>query len=393
MRRYSLLYFFSQSLKSLSRNAVMSSAAILVLMACLIVLGNFAAILYNINYNLSGLGVYNEIYCFVDTTITSDSSEISNLQYLVNAGEDVTPNSETASGAALVSAYEKVIELDNFVNLSDAVNNMESVELLIKECKDMLAELTDMDELAIQTTYYEGLEARYEIVVMRINSLQNIRTLISRLDNVASYTLTSKASGLEEMKEKYSEYPTVFDNFKNNTLPDRFTITYSDNAAVETLEYNLEHLDEQIYKVICHTDIAKTMEDIKSGVSMVFGCFLVILLVVALFVMISTIRLSVYARKNEISIMRYVGATSWFIGMPFLFEGLIIGVVSAAISFFAEKYIYDYLQKIILDSFSNLVEIIPFAKISGVMLLFFFAVAIFTGFCGSFLSVKRYSRV
>lgn len=389
MRRYSLSYFVGQSFQGLWRNGVMSTASIMVLMSCLVVMGSFALLVYNINYNLDRLGVLNEIVCFVDTDISSDTSD--------GTAETVettltVPDTSTESGAALVSAREQVDALDNFIDLGSAYSSIDSISASITAIENDIAQLSDPEQLSVQQAYYEDIVGDLKLVSSRITALMSINTRISALDNVAKVVFTSKAAGLEEMRAMYADYPTVFDNFRNNSLPDRYTITYSDNAKVTTLQYNLEHLDPMLYKVTCHSDVAETMESIKQGVVLIFTWFLAILFIVSLFVIINTVKLAVYSRRQEISIMRYVGATNWFITLPFALEGIIIGVVAGAIAYGVQYYIYNYIQNMVVQNFTNLIQVVMFPEIKMPLIIGFAGVGIFTGMVGSLVSLNRYMR-
>jgi cell division transport system permease protein len=390
MRRYSPLYFIGQSFKGLWRNGVMSMASIMVLMSCLVVMGSFALLVFNINSNLEQLGALNDINCYVDTTISGDTE---NDDTTANRTDYLTqPNLSTESGAALIDAHDKIIELDSFINVADAKSNIEAVRAFLTEAGGKIEYLPDADEMALQRVYYASLCSDFERVETRIASLESLEARILALDNVATVTLTTKAAGLEEMRVKFEEYPSVFENFKNNTLPDRFTITYRDNAKISTLEYNLEHLDPKLYKVICNSDVAETMENIKQGVVLVFTWFLAILFVVSLFVIMNTIKLAVYARRQEISIMRYVGATNWFITLPFALEGVIIGIFSGSLAYAILYYFYDYIQGMIQGNIANLINIVPFNELRLTVITGIAAVGVLTGVLGSIVSLHKYTK-
>ena len=160
--------------------------------------------------------------------------------------------------------------------------------------------------------------------------IRQVEAEIRSLDNVASVTRTTKAEALEIMKAQSPEYAHLYEDIdeSNNPLTDKFTIVYEDNERVVTLAYLLGQIDG-VRKVNNSLELAATISNLKNGVLLVFTWFLVILFVVSLFVIINTVKLSVFSRRNEISIMRYVGATGWFITLPFLIEGIIIGLVSS----------------------------------------------------------------
>ncbi len=209
---------------------------------------------------------------------------------------------------------------------------------------------------------------------------------IGKLDNIEKIERVTKEEGLKFMREKYDTYNDVLD--EDNPLPDRYDITYIDNDKVSELQYQLEQIDG-IMKINNRFDLAANLEKFKSGIMLVFIWFLVILAVVSVFIIINTIKLSVFARRNEISIMRYVGATGWFISLPYIFEGIIIGIFSSITAYFIEWYIYSYIEKMVVEDL-QMIKIMAFSDISGYVLWGFLAVGIITGIIGSSISLGKY---
>ncbi len=219
-----------------------------------------------------------------------------------------------------------------------------------------------------------------------------IEAQINALDNVASVRRITKAEALEIVKSQSEEYAQLYEdvNETNNPLSDSFNIIYEDNDRVVTLAYELNQI-EGVYKVTNRLDLAVTMANFKSGVLLVFTWFLIILFVVTLFVIINTIKLSVFSRRNEISIMRYVGATGWFITLPFLFEGILIGLVASVIAYFAEMYFYHYIEAMALNDL-QMITVIPASEIYSPMLIAFLAIGVVSGIVGSSISLGKYLK-
>lgn len=291
MRRYSIMYFISQSFKGLWRNGVMTLASITVLMSCLIVMGSFALLVANLNENLDSLGDMNEIVAFIDLEKTDEE----------------------------ISA---------------------------------------------------------------------IREKVAGYDNVKEMKYVSKEDALAEEKAKYEEeYPDFFDGITADIYPASLVIVYEDNETVETLKYELEHTDG-IYKVNCRSDVAETIETMKHGIIWIFIWFLLVLLVVSLFVIINTIKLAVFGRRQEINVMRYVGATNWFIMTPFVIEGILIGLFSSGIAFGIQYYIYDFIQNMVATDY-GMFKIIPFSEFQPWLLLAFAGIGVLTGVIGSSISLRK----
>ena len=211
---------------------------------------------------------------------------------------------------------------------------------------------------------------------------------LGKLDNIASIRRITKAEGLAQMKAEYDVYDDVTE--ENNPLPDSYEITYVDTEKVGELDYQL-HQIEGIVKVNNRLDLATSIESVKSGVMLVFVWFLAILSVVSVFIIINTIKLSVFARRHEISVMRYVGATSWFITLPFIFEGIIIGVFSSVVAFFAEWYIYSYIETMVLTDL-QMISILTFQEIRNTVLFGFMGLGVVAGIIGSSISLSKYLK-
>lgn len=223
--------------------------------------------------------------------------------------------------------------------------------------------------------------------------ITSIEAQIKALDNVESVERVTKAEALQKMKDKSSEYEALYDDITddNNPLSDSFNITYSTEEGVSTLHYELTTGIEGVRKVNARMDLANQIAKFKSGIQFVFIWFLIILFVVSIFIIINTIKLAVYARRHEISVMRYVGATGWFITLPFIFEGIIIGLFSSIIAFFVEKCAYGYVERSVMGDL-DMIKMIPFSDLDVKVLLGFALVGVITGIVGSCISISKYLK-
>lgn len=253
-----------------------------------------------------------------------------------------------------------------------------SFALLVADINLNLDQLGLMNEIAI---YLEP--------TLEDTEVEEIYTTLRNMDNVGDITYISKEQGLEEMKADYADYSDLFviAEGEENPLPDMFYITYKDITKATTLEYQLGEI-EGISKIIFRLDLAAQIDSFKSGVSLVFIWFLVLLFVVSLFVIINTIKIAVHARRNEINVMRYIGATRTFIITPFILEGIIIGLLSGAIAYFAEWYIYTYIEQVVQTKI-RMIEVYPFSELSTYVLLGFLLIGTVTGAIGSSISLRR----
>ena len=216
-----------------------------------------------------------------------------------------------------------------------------------------------------------------------------IENTINKLDNIDTVERITKEQGLLEMQEESDIYDDV--TTENNPLSDSFVITYINNNKVPELDYQLRQIPG-IIKVNNRLELATTIENLKSGVMLIFIWFLAILAVVSIFIIINTIKISVFSRRNEISIMRYVGATGWFISLPFVFEGIFIGLFASVIGYFIEWYVYSYVENIVVSDYLQMISIVPFNDIKDLVLIGFIGIGIVTGIIGSSISLGKYLK-
>ncbi len=478
MRRYSITYFVGQSILGLWRNGVMSVASITVLMSCLIVMGSFALLVLNIDYNMENLGNLNAISAFVETDTDYAEGEEALLAGALRAkngaeflGWSLDPNADmptyapgqhytinpadAKSGKITMYAiwsikpttanYGIVYDMSgvsiegeppvdtNRYNHGDAVKladaptpkltsntflgwssvpgaTDQSVELLspgsfyyLNSGNAVCATVTlyaIWSNMPVITTYeivYNANRTEIEGAVPTQDDviLIDIARQISELEdnNIARIDLIDKELALQQEKERYAEYPEVIEAALSgeNPYPDNFIISYYDNDRVATLIYQLQQIDG-IYKIRDRSELAERIDNLKSGIIIVFSWFMVLLFVVSIFIIMNTVKLAVFTRKQEISIMRYVGATNWFITLPFMLEGVFIGIISGGLAYLIVWYIYYYLQKMVLSDTIQMIHIISFNSLSDWLAPAFIITGIITGVIGSFISMRKYLK-
>jgi cell division transport system permease protein len=254
---------------------------------------------------------------------------------------------------------------------------MGSFAAIVMNLNSNLDSLGDMNEIVV----FIDMEKNDDEIMDICNKITNY-------DNVKKVRYISKEAAFNEEKAKYEEeYPDFFEGVTSDIYPASCVITYNDNDQVESLKYELENT-EGIYKVKCRSDVASTIESMKKGVIYIFGWFLIVLFVVSIFVIVNTIKLAVFSRRQEINIMRYVGATNWFIMLPFVLEGIIIGIISSGVGYLIQMAIYKFLQKLVLNDY-NMISIIPFEDIQLSFLVAFAVIGVVAGIIGSSISLRK----
>ena len=217
---------------------------------------------------------------------------------------------------------------------------------------------------------------------------------IYNLDNVKDVIRVSKDDALKQLMQNEGDAEIYSDVLgDSNPLSDEFHIVFEDVDKVDTLKYQLDEEVTGIRKVTVNIYLAKQLENIKNGVLMIFLWFLVILTVISVFIIINTIKLSVFARRHEITVMRYVGATGWFITLPFVIEGIILGILAGGIGYLIEWYAYHYVEKMVASGSMSIIVILSYSDMGGIILAGFMGVGIITGIIGSVVSLGKYLKV
>ena len=185
----------------------------------------------------------------------------------------------------------------------------------------------------------------------------------------------------------------MFAGLASDTLRHRFVVTLQNSEQMEKTVKDLAAI-QGVSTVTAHLEIANGFTTIRNVLQLVSTAMIVVLLVVSLFIIANTVKLSLYDRKDEIAIMKMVGTTNGFIRVPFIIQGAIIGVVSAAVAFFIEWGFYDALVlKIAQIDSLQLFTFMPFGDVLGVMVVVYAAAGLFVGIFGSLMSIRKFLDV
>ena len=217
---------------------------------------------------------------------------------------------------------------------------------------------------------------------------------IAKIDNVASVTYVSSSEGLESVKKSMLEgqesYFTFLDDKYGNPMSDAAKITMKDMARFDETIEQIKKIDG-INKIQSQNDLADKITAIKRGVGIAGFWIIAILMIIALVIVSNTIRVTMYNRKLEISIMKAVGATDSFVRIPFVVEGMIIGLVSAVIAEGLLYFCYRVATETIMSTL-NTSDIVHYSDVAWWLLLIFVGIGIFAGIFGSVIMISKYLR-
>ena len=222
--------------------------------------------------------------------------------------------------------------------------------------------------------------------------VKEIENKLNSYDYVESVEFVSKDEALENQIAQYSEADFLRETYKdNNPLKDSFYVTYKPTANVESLMMKIENEIDHISKINVDTKVVEKINSIKNAVAIIFSWLLVLLFVVSLFVIINTIKLSVFSRRDEIALMRHIGATNRFVSTPFLMEGLAIGIIAATVAFIVQYFIYKYLILGLAEQY-EIISLVAFSTVRNTLIGAFALIGIATGVIGSYISLKKYNK-
>ena len=253
-------------------------------------------------------------------------------------------------------------------------------------------------------SFVQYLGAQNEVVIyMKDEStLENINSINSSLEkdeDVADFKFVSKDDALKEQMEYMGRYESLLSGYQgeNNPLPASFRVHLADLTRLEPVSMEFSAFEGVDY-VSTPTELAGVLITLKNVTYYAGLAILVILVMVSMVVISNTIRLTVFARRREISIMKYVGATNGFIRLPFIVEGLLIGTISALITFAVVAGGYVYLFKYITTQATGFIAMlsmcmVPFSSIWPVMLIGFVGFGWLIGGMGSAFSMRKYLKV
>ena len=288
-------YLLKEGVRSIFSHGLMSFASVCVTVACLLIVGSFSVLMYNLNIMVDELNQTNEVICYVDSV-------------------------------------------------------------------------------------YTDAEAK------------SVHSRINMIDNVYQANFVSREQALKDFVAEHDN-DAAFQGVDPQDLRHRIVVVLEDNSRmVQTVEL-LEQV-EGVAMIDAEFEMAEGFTTISKVLGLVSTGIIVILLAVSLLIISNTVKLAMYDRKNEIAIMKMVGATNGFIRFPFIVQGFFLGILGAALAFGAEWFLYDGLvKKIAQVDALGLFSFIPFMDLLVPMVVTFAAAGLFVGVFGSISAIRKFMDV
>lgn len=226
--------------------------------------------------------------------------------------------------------------------------------------------------------------------------IQQAGEQIRAIDYVATAQYVSKEDALNSLKERFGENGDLLNGYyEKNPLKPSYVVTLTDLEQSDNVYAQIKQLDN-VSNIEVRDKTIDALIGVANGIRIVSGVILILLIVISIFIIANTIKLTVHARRKEISIMKYVGATNGFIRWPFIVEGIIIGVISAMISIVLLGVSYNFaIDKLLDSSVATMVSfnLLTFSDMFALVLTVYLILGIGIGVIGSAISMRKYLEV
>ncbi len=248
-----------------------------------------------------------------------------------------------------------------------------------------------------------GIENKNEIIVFLDEDITKQQTdevgkKLKQMDNIKSISFYSKKQAFDDMKSSMAEYEEIFDSLgDDNPLIDSYRVKIKDISQTNATVDSLNEIDH-VYRIRAPYDFVNILSEMKKIVTIIATAIIVALAIVSMVIISNTTKASVFARRNEISIMKYVGATNAFIRIPFFVEGVITGIIAGMVATLITWMGYDAVVELLTKEVNilNIIgmgSIIPFAEIAFTVAGLYIIAGALVGAVGSVLSTRKHLNV
>ena len=214
---------------------------------------------------------------------------------------------------------------------------------------------------------------------------------LAAVTNVSSVQFVSRADAMDNFMDNYNR--DLMEGIDETVFRHRYVVQLEDISLMPQTKADLEDI-EGIAKVNAHLEYARIFVTVRNVVTVIAMVLIVILVFISIFIMSNTIKLATFNRREEIAIMKMVGATNHFIRMPFVIEGLVLGILGGGLGFVAELGLYHLVTGRVVSSLTgSFISVIPIHQVALPMFIAFMAIGIFVGVFGGVNAIKNYLKV
>ncbi len=340
MKLSSISYLTKEGIKNTWVNRLMTLASVGVLVACMVIIGLAVLISENVNVAIGNLEEQNVVMVYM--------KDYNWALYGKEAPKNDTASSTTSGTEATTPENTEKVDENGIKDSDYIIHNEDEAKALCKE--------------------------------------------IEKLENVEKAVFVSSEEGLESIKESMLEGQEEYFSFLDdeNPMSCAAKVTMKDMGKFDETIKKIEKLSG-VERIVSQSDLANTINAIKKGVGIAGVWIIAVLMVISLVIVSNTIRVTMYNRKLEIGIMKAVGATDAFVRIPFIVEGMVIGLVSAVISEVLLYFCYRVATESIIGTLGTS-DIVKYGDMALILFALFAGIGIFAGVIGSAIMIGKYLK-
>ena len=256
-----------------------------------------------------------------------------------------------------------------------------------------LAIIENIDSFLTELEHSQAIQV-FMTVDTPQEQIDKLRNDISNLDGVNSVQFVSEEDAVNIMKDYFENNEKLLAGAED-IFPPSFLVNFSDLTKSEEVQSQIINM-EGVSTIQNSNETTSALLGVGNAIRLISAIILVFLIVVSLFIISNTIKLTVHARRKEISIMKYIGATNNFIRSPFIVEGIIIGIVAAMISVLLIGLSYNIIaEKLLTASITELItfQLLGFNELFNLIIVVYLVLGVGVGVIGSMISMRRYLKV
>ena len=221
---------------------------------------------------------------------------------------------------------------------------------------------------------------------------KSVGSQINMITNVHNARFVSREEALSDFVEEQQD-EDLFAGLESSTFRDRYVVSMENNSLMKQTCEEIRRI-EGVAEVAAHYEIQEGFQTIQKILNIASAIIITVLFVVSMLIISNTVKLAMYDRKEEIAIMKMVGATNGFIRWPFVVEGFILGFLASVLAFFLQWGLYNFLEIQIANVDSlQLISLIPFVEVIEIVAVCYAAVGFVVGVFGSLLSIRKFLKV
>ena len=293
------------------------------------------------------------------------------LGFLIGEGFSNVFKNKKSTGASLMIMCATMIIFGIFLMLSENINHF---------VEDIKAE--------------QGFQV-FLVTDATNEQIQEVGDKIRALDGVSTAEYKDKEYALNFMKEKFGDRADLIEGYGYEYFSTSYIVTVTDLKLSKDIQNQILQF-ENVKRITSSDETVTTLLNLAKGIKIVTGVILILLIVISIFIISNTVKLTVHARRKEISIMKYVGATNSFIRWPFIVEGMIIGIIASAISIVLVGGAYSILaEEAVNASFMKTIgmSLVSFKDMISSIIFVYMLLGIGIGALGSVISMRKYLKV